>query len=241
MNMKNTFALTALTMGLAIACTLVSTVAYADDGYPKNPILRPITLTDNTLAVTAIIGHSTEVDGDKKWYAAPALHYGVTDNFMVGSSGLTYRVWQNDGLEVALNTGFKGSFDSDEFGDSVGFGGGVFGKKVINNNLALTFGVDYIHWAEDVLDDKSEVDYSLGVMFNIAPEWTVGGNYTFRDLKDFSQDNANVFRMSLSYAMNDDIDLGIYAANSDYEEVVNNHYLHDEFEETAGVFMNWRF
>lgn len=231
-----------LVSSLAAVCVLASGGVFAETGdIPKNPIVRPITMNDNGFQVTGIIGHSTKVDGDEDVYIVPALHYGVTDNFTVGTSGLTYRVYNANGWQVGLNTGFRGAFDSKEFGDSVGFGGSVFGKKVINDNLAFTFGLDYIHWEEDVVIDKSEMDYSVGVLFNIAPDWTVSGNYTYRDLEDFNQDSANVYKMSLSYAFDNDIDLGVYAADSDYEEVVNGHYLHDEFDKTAGVFMNWRF
>lgn len=237
--MKNFF--TAAKAALAVAFVLVSGSALSNDAFPKNKILRPITMNDGDFEVSVAAGHSTKVNGEDKTYIIPSLRYGITDNLSIGDGGLSYRFYAENDLQLGMNVGFRGSFDSSTFGDSVGVGASLFGKQIINDNLAFTFGLGYVHWDEEKLDNRSEVDYNLGVMFNVAPDWTLRGGYTYRDLEDFSQSHANVYNLSLSYALNDAIDVGIYGADSDFKEVINGHYLHNSFEETAGVFMNWRW
>ena len=231
----------AITLAATIASVLVSGAALADTSYPKNHILRPITLNDGDFVALGAIGHRSKVNGDDGGFIMPALSYGITDNLTLGTGGLTYRLLAEDGLELAVNGGGRGAFDSNEFGDTTGYGASLSGKKVINENFALTFGLGYVFWNEEILENRSEIDYSVGVMFNVAQDWTLSGNYTLRDLKDFDQSSADVFGLNLSYAISDTIDVGVFTSHSDFEERENNTVVHNSFETASGLFAAWRF
>lgn len=228
-------------MCLVTIMASLSSTAMADSHYPKNPILRPITLNASDFSAFGAIGYKKKVDGDESAFILPALSYGVTDNFTIGLGGLTYRFWENNGLELALSASGRGSFESKVIGDSKGYFAAVSGKKVIHDNLAFTFALGYVHWDEEKLENRREIDYSVGLMFNIAPKWTVSINYTLRDLHDFDQSSANEFSSDISYALRDDIDVGLFAHYADFDERVNNTVVHNSLETASGLFAKWRF
>jgi len=226
---------------VCLAGVSLSTQVMADDGISKNPVLRPIVMNDGGIEVTGVVGHMKKVNGKEESFAIPGIRYGITDNLTVGVEGVSYRFYQDDGLELGANVGFRNSFDTEEHGYSIAYGAAIFGKKVINNDFAINFGIDFVHWEEEKLDDADEIDYHLGFMYNIAPDWTLSAAYTYRDLDGFSQSHADVYMASLSYAYSDDIDVGIFAIDNNFKQQLNGRYVHNEIDQGAGVFVNWRF
>ncbi|MFT4925481.1 MAG: opacity protein-like surface antigen [Phenylobacterium sp.] len=231
----------ATTLAATLVSAFTSTAALADDSYPKNPILRPITLADGDFELVGAIGHVSKIDGEDKGYIVPAIRYGITDNLTVGLNGVSYRFLAKDDLQLAANVGLRGHFDSKAFGDSTGYGFSVGGKKVLSDNLALTFGVGYVHWDEDVLKDRSEIDYSVGLMFNVAEDWTIGASYKLRDLEDFSQSTANVIGLNVNYAVSNRLDVGLFTAGSNFDDRVGGKVVHNSFDTTTGAFVAWRW
>lgn len=239
--MNKVLAIKLTTLAATLLSTLAGGHALADDSYPKNPILRPITLNDGDLEVLGALGYGKKVRGDNSTFIVPSVRYGITDNLTVGLGEITYRFFADDDLQLAVSAGGRGSFDSREFGDSIGYGASIGGKKVMNDNLAFTFGVNYTYWNEDVVKDRSELDYSLGVMFNIATDWTLGAHYTLRDLRDFNQSTANELGLNLNYAFSENVDLGLFVGHSDFDERENGKVLHNSFENSSGIFAKWRW
>ena len=228
---------------VSLCCVMASGSALADDNfnYPQNPIERPITLPDSMVSLSAGAGFVEELDGSDEWFIVPGVQYGVTDNFTIGLDGLTYRFYNDDSLQLAVNGGIRGGFESEGLGDNVASGIGVFGKQVINSNFAVTFGVDFIHWDVENTDDRAEVNYDLGFMYNLSPEWTFSAGYTYRDLEDFSQSSANTYRIGLTYSYLKNVDVGLFAIDSDYEAAPYGYYVRNEVEQGAGIYVNWRF
>jgi len=231
---------------LACALTAISTSQLVQaDEYPQNPILRPLTLTDGTVRLSAGVITGEQHDGDTDTDIHLNASYGLTDDLQIGFEGLTYSLFKNEnqGFELAINLGARGFHDdnSKQIGDSVGYGTSIFGKQVITDNFAITFGTGYTFWNEEHIDNKSEVAYSIGAMTNIAKDLTLSAHYTFRDLKDFKQDNANNVSVALNYALSADIDLGLALNYSDFEEKVDNMAFHQSREKSATVYASWRF
>lgn len=239
--MKMTKPFTQLVLSLCCAAATGSALADEYIDYPTNPVLRPITLPDTMVSLTAAAGYAEELDGSEEVFIVPGVQYGVTDNFTIGLDGLTYRFYHDDGLQMGVNFGVRDAHHSDRFGDSIATGISVFGKKIMSNHFAVTFGIDFINWDEEIVSDRSEVKYDIGLIYNIAPDWTVFASYHYRDLEDFAQDSANRYQVGLNYVYSQNIDVGLFAFQSDYDEKLNGYYLHNEVEQGAGIFVNWRF
>lgn len=233
--MKNTI------LAGAIIATF-STLSYAGD-YPANPIERPLTLNDGTIEIAGAISHLKQHDGDNETSGAVNVRYGLTDDWQIGFDGITYSAYENAGLEIAANVGFRGHFDNKGTGagDSQGYGAAIFGKQIINRNFALTFGVNYTYWDQDHLENKKEFGYSIGAMTNIAKDVTAFANYTFRDLKDFEQDSANAVNLGLNYNFSKDIDVGLAVSYSDFEEELNGRAFNETAEKAATAYIAYRF
>lgn len=229
---------TTLTLLLSSACVL------ADSAYPQNPVLRPLTLTDGTVQVSAGLAYGEE-EQDKRWDGGISFGYGMTDNLTLGYGGMTYRFLarpENDmGLELTASFGVKGQYDSLIGGDTTGYGLDVRGKYVINEDLAMTFGLGYVKWDEDILENKDEYRYSMGFMTNINRDWTASASYTYRDLKDFIQDDAHEAALTFNYAYSRDTDLGVFAGYSSFDALENGYKLEENFDRAVGVYATWRF
>ena len=234
-NMKNT-----LLSGAILAA--FSSLSVAAD-YPSNPIERPLTLNDGTIEVIGAISHLEQHDGDNETDGGLNLRYGLTDDWQIGFDGVTYSALKGNGLELAVNVGFRGHFDNKGAGvdESVGYGASVFGKQIINRNFALTFGVNYTYWDEDHIENKKEFDYTIGAMMNVTKDVTVFGNYTFRDLKDFEQSSANAANIGVNYNYSKDIDLGLAFSYSDFEEEIGGRAFHETAENAATAYIAYRF
>lgn len=223
---------------------VTSAQALANDSYPENPIKRPLTLADGMAEVAGGVIYGEEND-DKRTEVFANIAYGVTDDFTIGFDGLTYRFLSRDnngnGLELATSIGLKGFQESKVNGDSKGYGIDVYGKYVLNDDLAFTFGTAFVKWDEDKLKNKDEYRYHVGVMTNIAPDWTAAFNYTYRDLKDFVQDDAHVASATLNYAYNKNTDIGVFATYSDFDAEKNGYDLENSFDKGIGLYVAYRF
>ncbi len=233
--MKKSILITSL---IAVA---LSTMAHSTK-YPKNPVIRPLTLTESTVELTGAYLYGKQYDKDVVVTLTSNIAYGLTDDFQIGLDGITYSLFKNksSGFELATQAGLRGYFE-DKVGDSLGLGISLLGKQIINDNLAFTFGAGYSHWDIDNLDNKYEFDYSVGFLANIAPNLTLSGQYIYRDLKDFKQSHANLSSVGLNYTLTDDLDVGTTFTYSDFAEKNNNFALLETPETTVGAYLRWRF
>jgi len=229
---------------ISIALLLASSAVFAETEYPENPVLRPLTLTDGTVALSGAIALGEE-KGDSHSELNLNAAYGLTDNLTIGLGGLNYRVLarqdNNTGLELAVGLGVRGYQDSRLNGDSVGYGADLNGKYVFDKNIAMTFSLGYINWDEETLKNKSEYRYSVGVQANVAKDWTASARYTYRDLEDFTQKDAHGVDLGLNYAYSKNTDVGIFAGYSSFDAQDNGYKLDNSFERVVGIYATYRF
>ena len=139
---------------VSIALWLASSAAFAESQYPENPVLRPLTLTDGTIALSAGLAVGEE-NNDSRGSIHLNAAYGLTDNLTIGLNGLNYRVLarpnNKKGLELAIGLGGRGFNESKVNGESFGYGVDVNGKYVFNDNLAMLFSIGYVKWDEENL------------------------------------------------------------------------------------------
>lgn len=229
---------------ISIALLLASSSVFAETTYPENPVLRPLTLTDGTVALSGAVALGEEKD-DSHSDINLNVAYGLTDNLTLGLGGLNYRVLARQdnktGLELAVGLGVRGYQDSKVNGDSVGYGVDLNGKYVFDKDIAMIFSLGYINWDEEILKNKSEYRYSVGLQANVAKGWTATASYSYRDLKDFTQKDAHGVNLGLNYAYSKNTDIGIFAGYSDFDAQDNGYKLDKNFERVAGVYATYRF
>jgi len=229
---------------ISIALLLASSAAFAETDYPQNPVLRPLTLTDGIISVGGSLAWAEENDDSRGELNLNAA-YGLTDDLTLGFGGINYRVLarpdNKTGLELAVGLGLRGYQDSKLNGYSVGYGADLNGKYVFNENIAMIFALGYVKWDEEKLKDKGEFRYSVGVQANVAKDLTATLNYTYRDLKDFSQNDANEVNLGLNYAYSKSTDIGIFTGYSSFDAQENGYQLDDNFERVAGIYTAYRF
>ncbi len=231
-----------LVTAIALVCSM-SAVA-ADSLSESNPVMRSLTLKDNEVLLGAGLAYGT-TDGDKEWKAGLAARYGLTDNLSIGLSGVHYRFIERaddeTGLEMAFGAGLRGMYESKLNGDSLGYGADVYGKYVLTSDTALTFGASYIFWNEDNLDNKKEYQYHVGVMQNLMDKVTLSAGYTYRDLKDFTQDDAYSVDLGLNYALSKQMDVGVVASYTDFNPLKNQYDVDSTLEKSVGMYLTYRF
>ena len=229
---------------ISVALLLVSSAAFAEAEYPQNPVLRPLTLTDGIISVGGSLAWAEENDDSRGELNLNAA-YGLTDNLTLGFGGINYRVLarpdNKTGLELAVGLGLRGYQDSKLNGYSVGYGADLNGKYVFNEDIAMIFALGYVKWDEEKLKNKGEFRYSVGVQANVAKDLTATANYTYRDLKDFSQNDANEVNLGLNYAYSKSTDIGIFTGYSSFDAQENGYQLDDNFERVAGIYTAYRF
>ena len=229
---------------ISIALLLASSTVFAETEYPENPVLRPLTLTNGTVALSGALMLVEEKDDSRGELNLNAA-YGFTDNLTVGLGGLNYRVLARNnnerGLELAVGLGVRGYQDSTVNGDSVGYGADLNGKYVFDKNLAMTFSVGYVKWDEEELENKDEFRYSIGLQTNIAKDWTASVSYTYRDLKDFQQNDAHEVGVGLNYTYSKSTDIGRFAGYSSFDAQENGYKVDNSFDRVAGVYASYRF
>lgn len=229
---------------LITALLLSSSTVYAETKYPENPVLRPLTLTDGTVAIGGAIAWVEEDDDDRAELNLNAA-YGLTDDLTLGFGGINYRVLERKnngkGLELAIGLGFRGYQESNVNGDSVAYGTDLNGKYVFDKDIAMTFSLGYVKWDEEKLKNKDEFRYSIGLQKNLARDWTASVNYTYRDLKDFTQDDAHEASIGVNYAYSKSTDIGAFVGYSNFDAQENGYNLDDNFDRAAGVYATYRF
>lgn len=229
---------------LCIALFLSSSSVFAETEYPQNPVLRPLTLTDGTIAVGGALAWGEEKNdrrGEVNLHAA----YGITDDLTVGLGGLDYRFLARSGnktgLELAVGLGVRGYQDSLTNGDLVGYGVDLNGKYVFNKDIAMLFSAGYVKWDEEQLKNKDEYRYSVGVQANVAKNWTATARYTYRDLKDFNQNDAHKVNVGLNYAYSKNTDIGVFVGYSNFDAQENGYKLEHNFDRAVGLYATYRF
>jgi len=229
---------------ISIALLLASSTVFAETEYPQNPVLRPLTLTDGTVSLSGALAWAEENDDNRGELNLNAA-YGLTDNLMLGLGGINYRVLarpdNKTGLELAVGLGLRGYQDSKLNGHSVGYGADLNGKYVFNENIAMIFSLGYIKWDEEKLKNKDEYRYSVGVQGNIAKDLTATASYTYRDLKDFSQNDAHEVNVGLNYAYSKNTDIGVFTGYSSFDAQENGYKLDNSFDRIAGIYAAYRF
>jgi len=229
---------------ISIALLLASSTVFAETEYPQNPVLRPLTLTDGTVSLSGALAWAEENDDNRGELNLNAA-YGLTDNLMLGLGGINYRVLarpdNKTGLELAVGLGLRGYQDSKLNGHSVGYGADLNGKYVFNENIAMIFSLGYIKWDEEQLKNKDEYRYSVGVQGNIAKDLTATASYTYRDLKDFSQNDAHEVNVGLNYAYSKNTDIGVFTGYSSFDAQENGYKLDNSFDRIAGIYASYRF
>jgi hypothetical protein len=223
---------------------LASSTVFAETEYPTNPILRPLTLTDGTIAVSGALAWGEEKD---ERHAALNLNlgYGLTDNLTIGLNGISYRLLARPdneaGLELAVGLGLRGFQESTINGDSVAYGTDLKGKYVFDKNLAMIFSLGYVKWDEEKLQNKDEYRYSVGVQTHLAKDWTANINYTYRDLKDFQQKSAHEVSLGVNYNYSKQTDLGMFVSYSNFDAQENGYQYDNNFDRVVGVYATYRF
>jgi opacity protein-like surface antigen len=229
---------------ISITLLLASSTIYAETEYPQNPVLRPLTLTDGTIALGGALAWAEEND-DNRGEVNLNIAYGFTDNLMLGLGGINYRVLarpeNKTGLELMVGLGLRGYQDSKLNGHSVGYGTDLNGKYVFNENIAMIFTLGYVKWDEEKLKNKDEFRYSVGVQGNITQDLTATASYTYRDLKDFSQNDAHEVNVALNYTYSKNTDIGLFAGYSSFDAQENGYELDDSFERIVGIYSEYRF
>lgn len=229
---------------ISIALFLASSTVFAETEYPQNPVLRPLTLTDGTVSLSGALAWAEENDDNRGELNLNAA-YGLTDNLMLGLGGINYRVLarpdNKTGLELAVGLGLRGYQDSKLNGHSVGYGADLNGKYVFNENIAMIFSLGYVKWDEEKLKNKDEYRYSVGVQGNIAKDLTATASYTYRDLKDFSQNDAHEVNVGLNYAYSKNTDIGVFTGYSSFDAQENGYKLDNSFDRIAGIYAAYRF
>ena len=234
---------------LLTALTLIcaSTSVLADGLSPANPVLRPLTQVDGEVALSGALAYGEESNDDKTWNLGLNAAYGITDDFTVRLSGLSYRFLaregNKEGLELAADVGFHGIYDTltDNDDDTVGYGFSLQGKYVFNEDLALNFGTGYTFWNGDIEQNKKEMFYSVGVQKNIFDNLTLSADYMYRDLRDFEQDNAYIASIGANYNLSKNMDIGLFVAKSDFDAVKNGYQSDHHLESAIGAYMQYRF
>ncbi|NQY89314.1 MAG: outer membrane beta-barrel protein [Colwellia sp.] len=229
---------------ISIALLFASSTVVAETEYPQNPVLRPLTLTDGTVSLSGALAWGEENDDNRGELNLNAA-YGLTDNLMLGLGGINYRVLarpdNKTGLELTVGLGLRGYQDSKLNGHSVGYGTDLNGKYVFNENIAMIFSLGYVKWDEKKLKNKGEYRYSVGVQGNIAKDLTATASYTYRDLKDFSQNDAHEVNVGLNYAYSKNTDIGVFTGYSSFDAQENGYKLDNSFDRVAGIYAAYRF
>ena len=229
---------------ISMALLLASSTVFAETEYPENPILRPLTLADGTMAVSGALMW-VEEENDSRGELNLNVGYGLTDDLTLGLGGVSYRILarpdNKTGLELAVGLGVRGYQESAINGDSVAYGTDLNGKYVFNKDIAMIFSLGYVKWDEEKLKNKDEYRYSIGVQANVAKDWTATASYTYRDLKDFNQSEAHEVSLGINYAYSKNIDLGMFTGYSSFDAQENGYKLDNSFDRVAGAYVTYRF
>jgi len=228
---------------LGLILSTAATGAFANDLSKQNLVERSLVLKDSELMLAGGIYHG-ETNDENDTGIALNVAYGLTDNVSVGFGGVRYRFMERAsegrGLELTFGAGIKGHLEQND-DDILGYGADVAGKYVMSKNLAMTFGAEYVFWNKLGSDNASENRYSVGTLFQPIPYVTLSLDYTYRDLKDFNQDNAYVVSTGVHYALSQNTDLGLTFAYSDFDAEQNGFDIESAHKRNLGAYVSYRF
>ena len=227
-----------------VALSMVAASAGANELSVANPVTRSLTLQDNEVLVTAGLAHGRTNSHDYTGVLLGAA-YGVTDDLTVGPIGLRYnlmpRAYDGTGLEITVDGGLMGYYESKQFDDSFALGAGFTGKYVMNDDLAFTFSSHYLFWNEDERDDRSEVRLGAGAIVRVMDNLSFYADAAYRELKDFNQDNATEFGAGVIWNYSEQTDFTLGVSTTDFDPVKDG-YDNDTVMETAlSLSMTYRF
>jgi len=229
---------------IGVTLLLASSTVFAETEYPENRVLRPLTLTDGTLSVGGALAWGEEKDENRGEFNLN-VGYGLTDNLTLGFGGVNYRILarpdNETGLELSVGLGLRGYQESIINEDSLAYGTDLNGKYVFDENIAMIFSLGYVKWDEEKQKNKDEYRYSIGMLTNITKDWTATASYTYRDLKDFSQNDAHEVSIGVNYAYSKTMDIGMFTGYSTFDAQENGYKLDNSFDRVAGVYVDYRF
>ena len=224
---------------------MVSNTLYANDLSKQNLVQRSLTLANGELQLAGSLSYGEHEDKDKDWQLGLYAAYGITDELTLEGLGLRYslmsRINDGNGFELTTGIGSRGNYDAQVGDDSLGWGADITGKYVVNRDTALLFSTGYVYWDEDLFNNRSEYRYSVGLQQNIVNDITLSASYTYRDLKDFVQDDAYSATIGVNYALDKQWDIGAFSTLSDFNARENGYRDDDIFDKQAGVYVSYRF
>ena len=238
--MKNT---TLISLLAGLLTTATTTFVYANELSEQNLVTRSLTLKNGEIMLSgaANYGKTGKLDDSNLVLGAA---YGLTDDLTVGLGGARYRLLKGPmaghGLEVTIGAGIKGNLEQNNE-DALGYGADVIGKYVVSEQLAFTFGSEYVFWNKRGPDNAKEYRYSVGAMYSPIQNITVSAGYTYRDLDDFSQDKAYTVSSGINYASNEHMDVGLILTYSDFDPVKNGFDVDSAHKRNLRAYVSYRF
>ena len=230
-------------MLIALAVATVSTGVSANQLSKQSLVERSMTLKSGEVQLGAAAFYGETDDKDDKGFAINAA-YGVTDDLSIGFGGLRYRFMSrpndNGGLELTVGAGLKGHLEQGDE-DILGYGADVSGKYVLSPELAFTFGAEYVFWNFVGSDNGKEYRLSVGTMYQPIDDVTFSVGYTYRDLHDFSQDNAYTVHTGVNYAWSENLDVGMAFTYNDFDPVKNGFDIKTAHKRNLGLYASYRF
>ena len=230
-------------MLIALLLATTTSAVSANQLSERNAVERGLTLKDGEIQLGGAVSYGKTGDEDDTGLVLGGA-FGINDDLTVGLGGVRYRFMarpgDGNGLEVTVGGGIKGHLEQND-DDVWGYGADVLGKYVVSNNLAFTFGAEYVFWNTPGSDNAKEYRYSVGTLYSPIDDVTFSLGYTFRDLHDFSQDNAYTVSTGVNYAWSENMDVGLAFSYSDFDAVKNGFDLKSSHKRNLGAYVSYRF
>lgn len=228
---------------IGLILSSVAATASANKLSEQNLVERSLTLKDSEVVLFGGLFHG-ETGNENDTGLGLSAAYGFTDNLSVGFGGARYRFMEraNDGqgLELTFGAGYKGHMERNNV-DVNGYGADIAGKYVLSPDLAVLFSTEYVFWNHKGKDNASEHRYSLGALYQVMNNVTFSADYTFRDLKDFNQNNAYSASTGVHYALSKNTDVGLTFAYSDFDTEKNGYDTDSAYKRSYGAYVSYRF
>jgi len=76
---------------------------------------------------------------------------------------------------------------------------------------------------------------------SLVEDWSMGLQYTYRDLKDFEQKDAHEINANLNYVYSKNTDIGLFSSYSSFDAQENGYKLDNNFDRAVGFYVTHRF